>query len=54
LLPELLPLLTPRGVVYCEARKLPELSGWQVQREGKAGQVRHVLLARQEPAADPE
>lgn len=48
LLPQLTGLLAEGGVVYCEARQLPDLAGWLVRREGKAGQVRHVLLAREQ------
>jgi 16S rRNA (guanine966-N2)-methyltransferase len=47
-LPQLLPtlpaLLTDEGLVYIEARWLPDLSGWEVLRDGKAGQVKHALL----------
>lgn len=48
LLPQLLPLLrkllNDEGLIYCEARQLPELDDWLVYKEGKAGQVRHALL----------
>jgi 16S rRNA (guanine966-N2)-methyltransferase len=49
--PRLMPLVSPRlaqdAWVYCEARdrtQWPE--GWEIYREGRAGQVTHQLLRR--------
>lgn len=44
LLPLLQPLLSKEGVVYCESRLWPDFSGWEVLREGRAGQVKHALI----------
>jgi len=48
LLPVLLPLVRPRlaeaGYLYIEGRSLPDLSDWQVERQGKAGVVHYALL----------
>lgn len=52
LLPQLRPLLSERGLVYCEARWLPDLAGWEVLREGKAGQVKHALLKPESATRD--
>ena len=51
--PQLLALLPQRlaqgGVVYCErAQALAALSGWEVAKSGRAGQVSHQLLRRVE------
>ena len=41
--------LTPGGLVYCErAQPLADLQGWEVFRQGRAGQVSHQLLKRTE------
>lgn len=41
--------LTAGGLVYCErARPLDDLQGWDVVRQGRAGQVSHQLLKRTE------
>lgn len=41
--------LTAGGLVYCErARPLDDLQGWDVIRQGRAGQVSHQLLKRTE------
>lgn len=45
------PLLTPTGTIYAEFATPPDLSAWQVWREGRAGQTRQVLL---KPIADTE
>jgi len=45
-LPGMSELLTPQGVVYLEARDWPELEGWEVLREGKAGLVHYALICR--------
>jgi len=42
------PLLRPGGTIYGEFDTPPDLSGWQVWREGRAGQTRQVLLRRPE------
>ncbi|SMC28112.1 16S rRNA (guanine966-N2)-methyltransferase [Andreprevotia lacus DSM 23236] len=50
LLAQVLPLIAARlndgGVVYAECASWPELDGWDVVREGKAGAVKHALLRR--------
>ncbi len=51
--PRLLPLLPPHmtrdAVVYCESSGRPELpSGWEVWKQGRAGQVTFQLLKRTE------
>lgn len=40
------PLLKPEGTIYAEFDVPPDLSAWQVWREGRAGQTRQVLLRR--------
>ncbi len=40
------PLLRPGGTIYAEFAVAPDLSGWEVWREGRAGQTRQVLLRR--------
>jgi len=40
------PLLRPGGTIYAEFDTPPDLSAWQVWREGRAGQTRQVLLRR--------
>lgn len=48
LLPKLLPQvrskLKPDGFLYIESGTLPDLTEWQVIRQGKAGVVHHLLL----------
>ncbi|RXZ44610.1 16S rRNA (guanine(966)-N(2))-methyltransferase RsmD [Crenobacter cavernae] len=44
LLPQARERLADDGLLYCEARRLPALDGWQIVREAKAGQVHCVLL----------
>ncbi len=44
------PLLRPGGTIYAEFDVLPDLSAWEVWREGRAGQTRQVLLRRSEEA----
>ncbi|WP_028454760.1 16S rRNA (guanine(966)-N(2))-methyltransferase RsmD [Chitinilyticum litopenaei] len=50
LLPELLPAVAPLlkegGLVYAECATWPDLTGWEIVREGRAGQVQHALLRR--------
>lgn len=47
---EILPLLQQRlrdnGMVYLECNTLPDLTGWQIHREGKAGKVLYLLLKK--------
>lgn len=47
---DLLPLLAPRlrsgGWVYLECAALPPLEGWQLHKQGKAGQVHYLLLQK--------
>ena len=47
---ELMPLLKQRvsdsGWLYLECAELPELDGWRVYREGKAGKVQYLLLKK--------
>ncbi|TCP15289.1 16S rRNA (guanine(966)-N(2))-methyltransferase RsmD [Crenobacter luteus] len=43
-LPRVRALLADGGQLYCEARRLPPLEGWDVVREARAGQVHCVLL----------
>jgi len=45
------PLLRAGGTIYAEFATPPDLSAWQVWREGHAGQTRQVLL---KPVADTE
>ncbi|WP_047394947.1 16S rRNA (guanine(966)-N(2))-methyltransferase RsmD [Chitinibacter sp. ZOR0017] len=40
------PHLSERARVYIECETLPDLSGWEILREGKAGTVRYALLCR--------
>lgn len=40
----LAPRLRPCGQVYLEGAEWPDLSGWEVLREGRAGVVRYGLL----------
>ncbi len=55
LLAEALPLaaglLTAEGVVYFEARNWPELAGWEVLRQDKAGLVHYGLVRPEGRAA---
>lgn len=48
LLPKLLPQvqskLKPDGFLYIESGMLPDLTEWQIIRQGKAGVVHHLLL----------
>lgn len=46
ILPQILPFLAPDARVYVEYAHLPELTGWEVLREGKAGTVKYALLCR--------
>ncbi|MBE9609131.1 16S rRNA (guanine(966)-N(2))-methyltransferase RsmD [Chitinilyticum piscinae] len=50
LLPELLgkigALLKVDGLIYAECPQWPDLCGWEIIREGRAGQVQHALLRR--------
>lgn len=46
ILPLLLNRLTPDGLVYLECNTLPDLAGWQIHRQGKAGQVQYLLLKK--------
>ena len=51
--PRLLPLLprhmAPEALVYCESAKRPELpAGWEIWKQGRAGQVHFQLLKRTE------
>lgn len=47
LLAALTPLLTPDGVVYCESGSLFDVPpGWEVWKQGRAGQVSHRLIRR--------
>ncbi|MCG9099133.1 16S rRNA (guanine(966)-N(2))-methyltransferase RsmD [Laribacter hongkongensis] len=43
-LPRVAACLAPRGVVYVEAETLPDLAGWDVWRQGRAGKVSFALL----------
>lgn len=47
---ELMPLLEERvretGWLYLECAELPDLTGWQVHRQGKAGKVQYLLLKK--------
>lgn len=47
---ELLPLLRPRlhdsGWLYLECASVPDLTGWQVHRQGRAGKVEYLLLKK--------
>lgn len=47
---EIMPLLTARvrksGWLYLECAELPDLEGWQVYRQGKAGKVLYLLLQK--------
>lgn len=45
-LPLLASKLAPDGMVYAECATWPDLDGWEVWREGKAGAVRYGLLRR--------
>ncbi len=47
-LPRVAACLAPRGVVYVEAETLPDLAGWDVWRQGRAGKVSFALLRRAE------
>ena len=47
-LPRVVACLAPRGVVYVEAETLPDLAGWDVWRQGRAGKVSFALLRRAE------
>jgi 16S rRNA (guanine966-N2)-methyltransferase len=38
--------LAPGGRIYAEFGKRPDLAGWQVQREGRAGKSHFCLLER--------
>ena len=42
------PLLRPGGTIYAEFDVPPDLSAWEIWREGRAGQTRQVLLRRSE------
>ncbi len=42
------PLLRPGGTIYAEFDVPPDLSAWEVWREGRAGRTRQVLLRRSE------
>ncbi len=47
LLERLLPRLAPNAMVYRESRKMPIApDGWEVHRQGRAGQVNYQLLKR--------
>ena len=47
LLERLAPRLAADARVYCESRAMPvTLHGWEVQRQGRAGQVNYQLLKR--------
>lgn len=54
LLAQVLPAVASRlkegGVVYAECASWPDLAGWEIMREGKAGAIRHALLRRAVPA----
>ncbi|MBP8814059.1 MAG: 16S rRNA (guanine(966)-N(2))-methyltransferase RsmD [Laribacter sp.] len=49
-LPRVAVCLTQRGVVYVEAETLPDLAGWDVWRQGRAGKVSFALLRPAEAA----
>lgn len=42
----IVPHLAPEAHVYIECATLPDLSDWQILREGKAGTVKYALLCR--------
>lgn len=46
ILPQIANHLAANGRVYIECADLPELSDWQILREGKAGTVKYALLCR--------
>ncbi len=41
-------ILNDGALVYAECAKWPALDGWEIIREGRAGQVNHALLRRSE------
>ena len=45
------PWLRPGGTIYAEFDVPPDLSAWEVWREGRAGQTRQVLLRRPDKVA---
>ena len=49
LLPLVLPHMAPGALVYCESAERPQLTGgWEVWKQGRAGQVHFQLLKRTE------
>ena len=49
LLPLLPPHMAPGALVYCESARRPQLTGgWEVWKQGRAGQVQFQLLKRTE------
>ncbi|WP_410499990.1 16S rRNA (guanine(966)-N(2))-methyltransferase RsmD [Chitinibacter sp. S2-10] len=45
-LPQLIPLLNDDARVYIECAQWPDLTGWEVLREGRAGTVLFALIRR--------
>ncbi|QZA81645.1 16S rRNA (guanine(966)-N(2))-methyltransferase RsmD [Deefgea piscis] len=46
ILPQIAKHLSPTARVYIECAQWPELSDWEILREGKAGTVKYALLCR--------
>jgi 16S rRNA (guanine966-N2)-methyltransferase len=45
-LPLIVPFLADEARVYIECAEWPDLTGWQMLREGKAGTVKYALICR--------
>ena len=46
LLPHLSAHLTEGGRLYLECAEVPDLTGWQIHRQGRAGKVQYLLLQK--------
>ena len=46
ILPQIASHLAAQGQVYLECAEWPDLTDWQILREGKAGSVKYALLCR--------
>lgn len=45
-LPQVIPFLADDARVYIECAEWPDLAGWEVLREGKAGTVKYAVICR--------